>query len=150
MTLPEHLLQASHCPKCFIWRNSLKLPNSLRRQVESLAPFSDSKYISSNMGYHAYAVMSCPTLCNLMDCNPPGSSVHGIISGKNTGVGCHFPPLGNLLTQGLNPCLLGVSCFAGEFFTWGFTREALLSLWQRIKSQDNFLPNSSPLSPNKA
>ena len=21
---------------------------------------------------------SCPTLCNLMDCSPPGSSVHGI------------------------------------------------------------------------
>ena len=25
------------------------------------------------------AVQSCPTLCNPMDCSPPGSSVHGIL-----------------------------------------------------------------------
>ena len=31
----------------------------------------------------------CPTLCDLMDCSPPGSSVHGDSQGKNTGVGCH-------------------------------------------------------------
>ena len=31
----------------------------------------------------------CPTLCNPMDCSPPGSSVHGDSPGKNTGVGCH-------------------------------------------------------------
>ena len=26
----------------------------------------------------------------LMDCSPPGSSVHGDSPGRNTGVGCHF------------------------------------------------------------
>ena len=31
----------------------------------------------------------CPTLCDLADCSPPGSSVHGDSPGKNTGVGCH-------------------------------------------------------------
>ena len=31
-------------------------------------------------------VQSCPTLRNRMDCNPPGSSVHGIFPGKSTGV----------------------------------------------------------------
>ena len=25
---------------------------------------------------------SCPTLCNPMDCSPPGSSVHGIFQAK--------------------------------------------------------------------
>ena len=25
---------------------------------------------------------SCPTLCNPMDCSPPGSSVHGILQAK--------------------------------------------------------------------
>ena len=29
------------------------------------------------------------TLCDPMDCSPPGSSVHGYSPGKNTGVGCH-------------------------------------------------------------
>ena len=42
---------------------------------------------------------SCLTLCNPMDCNPPGSSVHGDSPDKNIGVGCH----GLLPTQGLNP-----------------------------------------------
>ena len=31
----------------------------------------------------------CPTLCNPMECSPPGSSVHGDSPGKNTGVNCH-------------------------------------------------------------
>ena len=30
------------------------------------------------------------TLFDPLDCSPPGSSVHGIFPGKNTGVGCHF------------------------------------------------------------
>ena len=31
----------------------------------------------------AYSVaQSCPTLCNPMDCSPPGSSVHGILQGR--------------------------------------------------------------------
>ena len=32
----------------------------------------------------------CPTLCNPMDYSLPGSSVHEIFPGKNTGLGCHF------------------------------------------------------------
>ena len=31
---------------------------------------------------------SCLTLCNPMDCRPPGSSVHADSPGKNTGGGC--------------------------------------------------------------
>ena len=29
---------------------------------------------------------SCPTLCDLMKCSPPGSAIHGDSPGKNTGV----------------------------------------------------------------
>ena len=36
----------------------------------------------------------CLTICNPMDCSPPGSSVHGDSPGKNTGVGCHAFPKG--------------------------------------------------------
>ena len=46
------------------------------------------------------------TLCNPMDCSPPGSSVHGVVPGKNTGAGCHFPCQGVFPTQGPNPSLL--------------------------------------------
>ena len=31
---------------------------------------------------HAQLLQSCPTLCNRMDCNPPGSSVHGILQAR--------------------------------------------------------------------
>ena len=41
-----------------------------------------------------------------MDCSPPGSSVHGISPGKNTGVGCHALLQGIFPTQGSNPRLL--------------------------------------------
>ena len=34
---------------------------------------------------------SCLTLCDAMDCSPPGSSVHGDYPGKNTGVGKTVP-----------------------------------------------------------
>ena len=34
-------------------------------------------------------VQLCPTLCDPMNCRPPGSSIHGDSPGKNTGVGCH-------------------------------------------------------------
>ena len=48
---------------------------------------------------------SCLTLCDPMDCGPPGSSVHGDSPGKNTGMGCHFLLQGIFPTRGLNPGL---------------------------------------------
>ena len=45
----------------------------------------------------------CLTLCNPVDCSPPGSSVHGDSPGKNTGVGCHALLQGIFPSQGLNP-----------------------------------------------
>ena len=41
-----------------------------------------------------------------MDCSPPGSSVHGIFPGENTGVGCPALLQGIFPTRGLNLCLL--------------------------------------------
>ena len=43
----------------------------------------------------------CPTLCNLMDCSPIVSSVHGDSPGKNTGVGCHALLQRNSLNPGI-------------------------------------------------
>ena len=45
------------------------------------------------------------TLCNPMDCSPPGPSVHGDSPGKNTGVGCQALLQGFFPTQGSNPGL---------------------------------------------
>ena len=45
---------------------------------------------------------SCLTLCDPMDCSPPGSSVHGDSPGKSTGAGCHAFLQGIFPTQGSN------------------------------------------------
>ena len=55
----------------------------------------------------AKSLQRCLTLCDLMDCSPPGSSVHGILQARVLdGVGSHAVLQGSFLTQGLNPCLL--------------------------------------------
>ena len=48
----------------------------------------------------------CLTLCDPMDYSPPGSPVHEVSPGKNTGVGCHVLLQRISLTQRLNPHLL--------------------------------------------
>ena len=49
---------------------------------------------------------SCLTLCVPMDYSRPGSSVHGILQAKNTGVACRALLQGIFLTQVSNPWLL--------------------------------------------
>ena len=54
------------------------------RILESVAIFSSIKtYVL------CLVAQSCLTLCDPMNCSPPGLSVHGDSPGKNTGVGCH-------------------------------------------------------------
>ena len=43
------------------------------------------------------------TLCNPMDCSPPGFSARGAYPGKNPEVGCHALLQGNLLNPGIEP-----------------------------------------------
>ena len=49
---------------------------------------------------------SCLTLCDPMDCSPPGSSVHGDSPGKNPGMGYHVLLQGIIPTQESNQGLL--------------------------------------------
>ena len=66
----------------------------------------------------------CLTLYDPMDCSPPGSSIHGMSPGKNTGMGCLFLLQGIFRTQGSNT-QTHISCTTGRFFhCWG-TREAI-------------------------
>ena len=47
----------------------------------------------------------CETLCDLMNCSPLGSTVHGDSPGKNAGVGFHALLEGIFPTQGSKPGL---------------------------------------------
>ena len=59
---------------------------------------------------------SCPTLCNPMCCNLPGSSVHGIIPGRIL-EWVPFPLPGDLPNPGIEPTSPASPAVAGGFFT---------------------------------
>ena len=50
----------------------------------------------------------CPTLCDLMDRSPPGSSVHGILQARILEWVAMPSSRGIFLTQGSNLCLLNL------------------------------------------
>ena len=54
----------------------------------------------------AKPLQSCLTLWDTMDCSLPGSSVHEIFPGRNTGVDCHALLQGIIPIQGSSPCHL--------------------------------------------
>ena len=62
-------------------------------------------FIVSISSVQCLVAQLCLTLCDPMDCSPPGSSVHGDSPGKNTGVGCHALLQGIFPTQQSNPDL---------------------------------------------
>ena len=41
-----------------------------------------TQYCTSTMGSDIEVAQSCLTLCDPMDCSPPGSSVHGILQAR--------------------------------------------------------------------
>ena len=55
-------------------------------QVDSLPSEPPGKPDSPGI---CLVIQSCATLCDPIHCSPPGSSVRGHSSGRNTGVGCH-------------------------------------------------------------
>ena len=55
---------------------------------------------------HSQLLQSCPTICDPMDCTPPGSSVPGILQARRLEWVAFSLLQGILPTQVLNPCLL--------------------------------------------
>ena len=45
----------------------------------TLNPTHEKENDTYSIPMHAESLQSCPTLCDPMDCSPPGSSVHGIL-----------------------------------------------------------------------
>ena len=60
----------------------------------------------SRISLSCLVAQSCPTLCDPMNWSPPGCSVCGDSSGKNTGVGCYVFLQGIFPTQRLKSDLL--------------------------------------------
>ena len=62
---------------------------------------------------------SCLTLCDPMDCNPPGSAVLGDSPGRNTAVGSHAHLQGIFPIYGLNPGLPHCRRILYQLSHWG-------------------------------
>ena len=71
----------------------------------------------------AKLLQSCPTLCDPMDCSPPGSSVHGILQAKILEwVAIPFSRVSSWCRD--QTYISYISALAGEFFTTSATWEA--------------------------
>ena len=65
---------------------------------------SDYKSLAAKARMCVLVAQSCPTLCDPMDCSPPGSSVHGILQPRILywrELPC--PPPGDLPDLGIEP-----------------------------------------------
>ena len=78
---------------------NLTLANSVQNKDDKILQWLRSYQVTGV----SLVAQSCLTLCDPMDCSPPGSSVHWDSPGKNTGMGCHALLQGIFPTQGSNP-----------------------------------------------
>ena len=80
---------------------------------------------------YAKSLQLCLTLCNLMDCSPPGSSIHGILLARVLEWVTMPFSRGIFLTQGSNPdllCLLGCSWVLYHLCHLGCPNDSSVSL----------------------
>ena len=83
-------------------------------------------FTPSHLIYCCYLVTkSCLTLCDPMDCSPPGSSVHRISQAIEYWSGLLFPFPGDLPDPKIEP---RISCIDRQILYHGGTREAVLQL----------------------
>ena len=138
---PLSFLSHGHIPSLgfSIWRLDCKRQHSKRKEVLSLPQFSHHLETIMNecvfacagravLSHFSHDSTSGLTLCDPMNCSPPGSSVHGDSPGKNTGVGCHALLQRLFPIQGSNLCLLILRYWHAGFLTTSATWEALSSL----------------------
>ena len=71
------------------------------------------KVLSTELSYSV--AQSCPTLCDPMDCSPPGSSIHGISQARQR-VSCHFL-LQGFPDPGIELIFFAYPALGGGFFT---------------------------------
>ena len=97
------------------------------------------------LGVYVLVTQSCPILCNLTDCSPPGSSAHGIYWS-----GLPFPTPGDLPDPGIEPLALASPALAGGFFTMAPLGKCSWIRATPFWPHWTFVMSSKALSPNAA
>ena len=67
--------------KCKVGGVSLKIVHPLVK-VEKINGGADRRGGKNTQKSESEVAQSCPTLCDPVDCSPPGSSVHGILQAR--------------------------------------------------------------------
>ena len=88
------------------------------------------KVFYSSLKSKVLVTQSCPTLCDPMDCSPPGSSVHGILQARL--LEWLTIPFSRESSQSRD--WTQVPCIEGRFFTIWSTREAYTLIRKRLIS----------------
>ena len=91
----------------------------------------------------AKSLQSCQTLCDPLDCSPPGSSVHRIFLARILEWVAKHSSKGIFQTQGSNPHLLTRPVLTGRFHTTSATWEAtFLYTWSVVNQLHSDLDES--------
>ena len=120
-----HFLVSFLC--LFAVSHPLKTVTALRAEILFILPIILSPALSMCMRACVKSLQSCPTLCNPMDCSPPGSSVHGILQARIL-VWVAMPSSRDLPDPGIEPVSLTSPALAGGFFAISANWEAPLVL----------------------
>ena len=89
----------------------------------------------------AKSLQSCPSLCDPMDCSPPGSSVHGILQARMLEWAAVSSSKGSS-EPGIEPASLMSPALAGGFFTTSATMGLAKKFVQAfLQDLTNFLAN---------
>ena len=114
--------------------SGVPLPSPKKNTLEGFNSRLDEGERISVLGYRtlcaaaaAKSLQSYPTLCDLMECNPPSFSVH-LFMGFSQQEHCKntFPPPGDLPNPGIKTVSLTSPALAGGFFTTSATWEATI------------------------
>ena len=85
----------------------MMMKTSKKKKIDHLSLILPLSHIKRMKKVKVLVIQSCPTLCDSLDCSPPGSSVHGNLQARqNTGVGGRSLLQGIFSTPGSSPGLL--------------------------------------------
>ena len=140
----ESAIETYICPLCL--QSPSHLPPYITPCTHPRSIGLSSVSYSKFPGVLCFIAQSCPTLCDLMDCSPPGSSVRGILQAQVLEwVGIPFSRGSSWPRNGT-----WVSCIVGRVFTGWATREAQMATCFACgkRHASELLSQSVPLSPS--
>ena len=126
-------------PGLFLWFSSAFHSSSLTETMPSPRSYCSLTYLFihfMNTSVGVQLLNCCLTLCDPLDCSPPGSSVHGVLQARI--LGWFTIPFSRGSSQPRD--LTHISCTAGRFFTTEPPGKPLMNLYAQSVGC-HFLPH---------